>query len=129
MKAELAALGAAEAKFEAVRRRLETAGSTELQEGLLGRWVESARDKVYGVTKNEFRDDNNVKIASSADTASSSADTASFLRMIQLPSSADTGLSASLCEGGLCRRPIGDAAAARCASANLMSFGPIANLI
>ena len=109
MKAELAALGAAEAKFEAVRRRLETAGSTELQEGLLGRWVESARDKVYGVTKNEFRDDNNVKIASSADTASSSADTASFLRMIQLPSSADTGLSASLCEGGLCRRPIGDA--------------------
>ena len=83
--------------------------STELQEGLLGRWVESARDKVYGVTKNEFRDDNNVKIASSADTASSSADTASFLRMIQLPSSADTGLSASLCEGGLCRRPIGDA--------------------
>ena len=28
-----------------MRRRLETAGSTELQEGLLGRWVESARDK------------------------------------------------------------------------------------
>ena len=51
MKAELAALGAAEAKFEAVRRRLETAGSTELQEGLLGRWVESARDKVHVVAK------------------------------------------------------------------------------
>ena len=42
---------AAEAKFEAVRRRLETAGSTELQEGLLGRWVESARDKVHVVAK------------------------------------------------------------------------------
>ena len=37
--------------IEAVRRRLETAGSTELQEGLLGRWVESARDKVHVVAK------------------------------------------------------------------------------
>ena len=38
--------------FEAVRRRLETGGSTELQEGFLGRWVASARDKVHHL--NEF---------------------------------------------------------------------------
>ena len=40
--------------FEAVRRRLETGGSTELQEGFLGRWVESARDKVHHLKHMKF---------------------------------------------------------------------------
>ena len=81
-----------------MRRRLETAGSTELQEGLLGRWVESARDKVHVVAKAGPHHHHRNTILEAEEDGN---DCEPIICVVHLPSSADT---ASL-EPGRCPGP------------------------